>query len=188
MGHSPTNAQPLQIVIHGPESSGKTTLCQALATHYQTWIVPEYFRFYWEAKCFAQPEPPWRSEEFLHIGQMQGQLEEHYKRLAHRVLFCDTDVLGTSVWHRRYLNTYSEALEALCRSRRPNLVLLCLPNIPFVQDGVRDGEAVRSSMAEWIHERLTAHKLPFVTMPPSHEARMTLAIEHIDRLIAGSQS
>jgi nicotinamide riboside kinase len=35
-----------KIVILGPESTGKSTLCEELATHYKTRWVPEYARTY----------------------------------------------------------------------------------------------------------------------------------------------
>jgi nicotinamide riboside kinase len=35
-----------KIVICGPESTGKTTLCRELAEHYQTTWVPEFAREY----------------------------------------------------------------------------------------------------------------------------------------------
>jgi nicotinamide riboside kinase len=39
--------KPIQkIVILGPESTGKSTLCAALAAHYQTIWTPEYARTY----------------------------------------------------------------------------------------------------------------------------------------------
>jgi nicotinamide riboside kinase len=38
---------PIQkIVVLGPESTGKSTLCAALAAHYQTIWTPEYARAY----------------------------------------------------------------------------------------------------------------------------------------------
>ena len=38
----------LRIAVTGPESSGKTTLCGALAEHYQVSYIPEYARTYLE--------------------------------------------------------------------------------------------------------------------------------------------
>ncbi len=39
--------KPIQkIVVLGPESTGKSTLCAALAAHYQTIWTPEYARQY----------------------------------------------------------------------------------------------------------------------------------------------
>ena len=37
-----------KIVIIGPESSGKSTLCEQLAAHYNTQWVPEYAREFLE--------------------------------------------------------------------------------------------------------------------------------------------
>ena len=37
-----------RIVLIGPESTGKTILCEQLAKHYHTVFVPEYARTYFE--------------------------------------------------------------------------------------------------------------------------------------------
>ncbi len=37
---------PKKIVVIGPESTGKSTLCEQLAAHYKTKWVPEYAREY----------------------------------------------------------------------------------------------------------------------------------------------
>ena len=36
----------VRIVLFGPESTGKSTLAEELATHYKTMFVPEYMRQY----------------------------------------------------------------------------------------------------------------------------------------------
>ena len=55
-----------RVVIIGAESTGKTTLARALAEHYKTPWVPEFGRFYTEAR---QPSwAPWRSDEFTLIA------------------------------------------------------------------------------------------------------------------------
>lgn len=77
-------------------------------------------------------------------------------RRANRVLVCDTDAFATALWHRRYLGTESEALHRLAADGRCDLYVLTGAEIPFVQDGLRDGEAIRMEMHGWFAAALRA--------------------------------
>ena len=63
----------LKIVITGPESSGKTTLAQALAAHYRVPWVAEYARDYLERLT-----QPYQEKDLLAIaqGQMQWKMSK----------------------------------------------------------------------------------------------------------------
>jgi nicotinamide riboside kinase len=64
--------QPLKkIVVIGPESTGKSTLCEGLAAHYDTDWVPEYAREYLLANGMD-----YRYEDLLTIAKGQVALEE----------------------------------------------------------------------------------------------------------------
>ncbi|MEK8227591.1 AAA family ATPase [Oerskovia sp. M15] len=62
------------------------------------------------------------------------------------LVVCDTDVLATTLWHERYTGHRSPGVETLAAARRPDLYLLTGDEIPFVQDGLRDGEHIRHAM------------------------------------------
>ena len=44
------SASVLRVVVFGPESTGKTTLCKDLAAHYKTLWVPEFARVFLQDK------------------------------------------------------------------------------------------------------------------------------------------
>ena len=178
-----TSSHPLRVVLLGAESSGKTTMTKALAKHYASYWVPEYWRFYWDAKHLSQADPIWTSDEFLHIAALQNQLADHYASLTRRILFCDTDAFATAIWHFRYLQFYTAALEPIWQSQRRDLVFLCTPDIAFVQDGVRDGEAIRASMTDWIRNRLIQSNIAFVELKGTHEQRLQLAMDKVEALL-----
>jgi len=60
-------------------------------------------------------------------------------------------------------------------------------DIPFVQDGFRDGERIR----DWMHNRIVGElqqrSKPYVIVKGSHDRRMRDAVAAIDRLPATSQ-
>ena len=61
----------LRIAVTGPESSGKTTLCGALAEHYQVCYIPEYARTYLE---LTQGQYQCTDLEIIAQGQLESLL------------------------------------------------------------------------------------------------------------------
>jgi NadR type nicotinamide-nucleotide adenylyltransferase len=177
-----------RICLVGAESTGKTTLAQMLAEHYQTVWVPEYGREYSERKLAEDGGYDWRSEEFKLIAGTQRQRENEAARRANKVLICDTDAFATSVWHRRYLGERSPEVEAIAAGhRRPDLYLLTNVDTPFVQDGTRDGELIRGWMHETFVAELTAQRRPFRLLSGSLQERFRQAIECVHEVIAGKR-
>jgi NadR type nicotinamide-nucleotide adenylyltransferase len=171
-----------RICVLGAESTGTTTLARSLAAHYGTVWVPEYGRMYAEGK-YGSPHPEWHSDEFLHIAEQQVRMEDRLAREADRVLICDTDPLATSVWHERYMEGMSAELVAIARRRRYDMYILTGDEIPFEQDGTRDGEHVRHAMHRRFERVLEASGKPFIVVRGSREDRLKAAVAAIDPLI-----
>jgi NadR type nicotinamide-nucleotide adenylyltransferase len=169
-----------RICVVGAESTGTTTLARALAEHYRTAWVPEYGRLYSEAKLPAAESYQWDTSEFTFIAEQQAALEDRLVREANRVLIYDTDPFATGIWHERYLGYRSPSVEAIAATRRYALYLVTDVDIPFVQDGTRDGEHIR----EWMHGRflaeLTRQGKRFAVLAGSHETRLRKAVELVD--------
>lgn len=171
-----------RISIVGAESTGTTTLARDLAAFYQTNWVPEYGRLYSSARDSSSN--PWESSEFIHIAQMQQMLEDKLAQTANKVLFCDTDVFATSIWHEAYMDTQSFEVESLARTAHYDLHLLTdIENVPFDQDGTRD-KARRATMHKRFIEKLTEWKIPFVIVTGSPQERVTHARCWVDTIIA----
>lgn len=172
-----------RVCVVGAESTGTTTLARALAAHYRTAWVPEYGRAYSELKAARGDSDTWTSDEFTQIAAEQGRQEDEAARRADRLLICDTDPFATGIWHRRYLGTRSPAVEAIAESYRPDLYLLTGDEIPFVQDGLRDGEHIRHWMHDTFAEELTRAGRPFALLRGPHAARLAAATTLIDRRV-----
>lgn len=176
-----------RICVVGAESTGTTTLAGQLADHYQTVWVPEYGREYCE-KMQAQGLDlwtyKWRSEEFIEIARNQQEMEDRLAREANRLLICDTDVLSTGIWHERYIGHRSAEVEAIAASRHHDLYLLTDCDLPFIQDGLRDGETIREWMTNRFEQVLTEHGLPWVKIRGFGRQRLDAAIAEVGRLLA----
>ena len=172
-----------RVCLVGAESTGKTTLAAQLAAHFDTRWISEYGREYCEHKLANDPDADWTSDEFAHIAQTQCERENGMARECNRVLVCDTDAFATSVWHERYVGFVSLEVEAIARNHRvPDLYLLTDVDTPFVQDGTRDGEAIR----EWMHarfiEKMTEQNRPFALLSGAFDSRFEQAVKYIETL------
>lgn len=171
-----------RICVLGAESTGTTTLARALAAHYKTVWVPEYGRMYSEAKLGAGTEATWRSEEFVSIARAQSELEDTLAEASNGLVIADTDAFATGIWHERYMGTRSAEVEAIAARRSPDLYILTGDEIPFEQDGTRDGEHIRHDMHQKFIERLAEQGIPYVIVTGSREERLAAAIGYIDAL------
>jgi HTH-type transcriptional regulator, transcriptional repressor of NAD biosynthesis genes len=177
-----------RICVVGAESTGTTTIAQALAETFETIWVPEYGREYALEKLAnihpsATPVYDWTSEEFTHIAVEQAKREDEMIRDANRVLICDTDGLATSVWHERYMGFRLEKVEQFARSRKYDLYFLTDCDIPFEQDGTRDGESVRECMTERLTERLEQFGRRWIKLSGTHEERMRVAVAAVSSVL-----
>ena len=165
-----------RVVLVGAESTGKTTLANALAEELGTVWVPEHGRWYWEGRRHLDDQG-WTTDEFRRIAVAQRALEADLARRARSVVISDTDALVTSVWHERYLGTTDPQLEALVEA--PDLYLICSPDFAWVQDGTRESADERTWMHERTVERVTATGAPSVLLAGSHDQRLATALEHL---------
>lgn len=176
------HAKPKKIVLLGPESSGKTTLAQTLAAKLDAYVVPEYFRFYWDAKRHTKNSAVWSEDEFIHMAMEQNRFEDLYAVRSSHVLLCDTSAWQVAAWHGYYLGSPSEALIQIAQSRRYDLICLCRPDIPFVQDGVRDGAHSRDQVYQWLQSLLNAAGLSALEVSGDLEGRTTRILDALQLL------
>jgi nicotinamide riboside kinase len=92
------------------------------------------------------------------------------------VLICDTNAFATVLWHRRYIGDHNAAVEEIARHGKCDLYLLTGDEIPFVQDGLRDGEHIRQEMHRWFEDALAAQSVPWKVLRGSHAKRLQEAI------------
>lgn len=172
-----------RVVVLGAESSGTTTLAIDLAHYYNTVWVPEYGRDYTASK-YSRGDTTWRSEEFLHIAEVQSRRENDLARHANRVLICDTNVFATHLWHWRYCGELqTDSMFEATTMTIPDLYLLTDVNIPFVQEGLRDGELIRHEMhLKFIEELDQQPSAPWNLVSGLRAERLAYAVELIDTL------
>lgn len=123
-----------KIVVTGPESTGKTTLSEALALHLNGLLIPEYARSYVE-----NLDRPYAYGDLEAIARYQMKEESRLTELAGgRILFMDTWLIVTKVWFEVVFGAAPEWIEPYIESAGIDLFLVCKPDLPWVADAVRE--------------------------------------------------
>jgi NadR type nicotinamide-nucleotide adenylyltransferase len=147
-----------RIAILGAESSGKSTLAEALARHYGTVWVPEYLREFVDTHGRVPHE-----EDQYGIARTQLERERMAAAEASRFLFCDTTPLMTAVYSRIYWKRVDDQLAALAAAHDYAFTLVAAPDSPWVPDGLqRDSDEVRQAVHRLLVAALDQAGIPFV--------------------------
>jgi NadR type nicotinamide-nucleotide adenylyltransferase len=174
----------VRVVFVGAESTGTTTVSQAVAASLGAPWVREYGRDH--TSIVLAEEREWNGDDFAFIASEQVRLEDE-AAVDGPLVVCDTDAFATGIWEERYLGVRSAAVDALGEVRSHPLYLLTSDEgVPFVQDGLRDGEHLRSWMTGRFVERLeeTGRRWELLTGPLATRVDRSLAL--IDELVASS--
>ena len=172
----------IKVALFGPESTGKTTLAQALAKHYNTTWVPEFARTYLEEKWHKSHEIC-APEDILPIAIGQLKLENEAVKRANKVLFCDTTLLSTQVYSEAYFDGWcdKEVVQAN-KENQYDLYFLTDIDVPWEKDLLRDRPNQREEMFHKFATALGQRNLTYTLLSGSHEQRMKCAIEKLDEL------
>lgn len=198
-----------KIVILGPESTGKSTLCGQLAAHYQTVWVREYAREYlltngtdytqndlWEiAKGQMESEDiasgVWQvagNENQLTTGQLQvpaGQSPLANSHSPFSTLFIDTDLYVMKIWSEIVFNACDNRILSHIVKRKYDLYLLCDTDLPWVRDQLREYPDLkqRQKIYQFYLDAMINQKVPWVNISGGYEERLQKAIKAVDGIL-----
>lgn len=179
-----------KIVILGPESTGKSTLCEQLAQHYETMWCPEFAREYLLANGTN-----YDFEDLEIIAKGQLALEDEYATMLenqsetmlengeHLPLFIDTDMYVAKVWCEFvFEKCHPFILEEIVK-RKYDLYLLCNIDLPWVQDELREYPdlASRKKLYNIYEDIMINQPVPWVDISGSYEERLQKAIAAVDK-------
>lgn len=185
-----------KFIFVGPESSGKTTLCKILSSKYKTPWVKEYCRVAAEEKLQETSNSEinlnFSLDNFIDMAHRQNKEEYELSKKCNNILICDNDSFALTIWCERYLNIYHQEIfdiykNAYYLNNEEKIYILTKPNVPFVQDGYRDGEHIR----EWMYERFISefkkHNITYYIIDsPNYDERLQHAITIIEENILNS--
>lgn len=119
-----------RVVLHGPESVGKSTLGLKLARHFGTLFMPEYGRTYCETFGTDLDE-----EGLLAIFNGHVAMDRALRPHAGPLMIADTDPLMTQAWAHMLFGTRLGAIDAW--DDVADLYLVPALDLPWEDDGTR---------------------------------------------------
>jgi HTH-type transcriptional repressor of NAD biosynthesis genes len=172
----------LTVILLGGESTGKSTLAEALQRHLSaldlaTTLVPEHLR-HW---CAQQGRAP-RAEEQAALADEQARLiDSAAEAPGTRVVIADTAPLVIAAYSELYFGDSSLFPAARdWQRRRAGLTLLMGLDLPWVPDDLfRDSPAVREATDAVLRRELQAAGLPYQTIYGQGDARLREALRAI---------
>lgn len=194
-----------KIVIVGPESTGKSTLCEELAQHFHTEWCPEFARSYLLAKGTN-----YTFDQLLEIARGQLALEEEYTRRIEQqwdwsakencwinshdlttshhppLLFIDTDMYVMKVWCEYVFGQCHAFILDQIAKRKYHGYLLCAPDLPWVKDELREypDDKNRIELFHIYKDLLLNQGTPWSIITGNDEQRLQAAIESVERMVA----
>ena len=134
----------LKIIVIGPESSGKTTLCNALSKHFNLPFSKEYAREYLNAL-----KRDYNPDDLLKIAKGQLQTENGLQLL-------DTDLITLKIWSEYKYGSCDNWILTQIEKQKPEnrFYLLCSPDIPWQADKQRENPNDREELFEIYKQEL----------------------------------
>ena len=184
--------QPLKkIVVIGPESTGKSTLCEDLARHYQTKWVPEFAREY-----LLTNGKEYTYNDLLTIAKGQIASEEkissqfaspHSPFTIHHspLLFIDTDLYVMKVWCEFVFGKCHQWIIDQIVERKYDLYLLCNTDLPWTKDELREYPDLetREKLFRIYKDIMINQNTPWIEIKGVQETRTQHAIEAINSFL-----
>lgn len=181
-----------KVVIIGPESTGKSTLCEQLAQHYETTWCPEFAREYLLINGIN-----YEYDDLLTIAKGQLALEEEYTQAlernslpmledgGHLPLFIDTDMYVMKVWCEFVFNKCHRYILDQIGEREYDLYLLCNIDLPWVEDELREypDPHTRKKIYQIYKDIMLNQPVPWVEISGDYEKRLAKAITAVDQLL-----
>ena len=180
-----------KIVVLGPESTGKSTLCEQLAAHFKSDWVPEYARSYLADKN--------NEYEFADLWEMaKGQLaseetasnkwrvDNGYETLpSHSPLFIDTDLYVIKIWSEISFNKCDNRLLTRIAQRKYDLYLLCNTDLPWTADPLREYPELkmRQRIYAYYKDAMVNQEVPWADISGNYEERLSRAIRAVQAVL-----
>ena len=184
-----------KIVIIGPESTGKSTLCSQLAAHYRTRWVQEYAREY-----MLEQGTRYSFDDLLLIAKGQLAVEDQAtaslpapsssQAAAGPFLFIDTDMYVMKVWCEVVFDNCHRYILDQIAGRTYDLYLLCDTDLPWVKDELREYPdlPVRRKLFHMYHDLLINQHTPWTLISGTCEERLQRGIRAVESLFQTNRS
>ena len=167
-----------KVVIIGPESTGKSTLCSQLSEHYKTCWCPEFAREY-----LKELKGKYSFGDLLNIAHGQLELEDTMLNEAKNgFYFIDTDMYVMKVWCEVVFEDCHTWILKQIAQRQYDLYFLCNTDLPWVKDELREYPDLqfRQKLFNQYKDMLINQKTKWAEISGTDTQRLQMAISIID--------
>jgi NadR type nicotinamide-nucleotide adenylyltransferase len=170
-----------KIVVIGPESTGKSSLCKNLAEYYNTLWVPEYAREYLEKNGTE-----YTFEDLLTIAKGQIDSEERISNqvlsIGNSHLFIDTDMYVMKVWSEFVFDKCDNWILNRIAERKYDLYLLCDIDLDWIEDALREypDKKIREKLYHFYKDLMVNQSTPWCNISGNYEHRFKKAVTFIE--------
>lgn len=171
----------LKVCIFGPESTGKSTLAENLAGHFKTCFVPEYAK-----TLIEQQNGKITLADIPRIAKGQMESEDRMLEQADRVLFCDTDLITTTIWSDWLFGECPAWVREEANRRAYDLYLLTGVDVPWVNDIHRYLPEDRQAFLDRCVQELDKRNINYVKIMGSWEQRFESACAAVNAILKKS--
>ena len=148
---------PKIIVITGAESTGKSTLTERLASHFEVPFVPEIAREYVEGL-----NRKYNYTDIENIAKIQIAQFSKISNSDTPYIFLDTWLIVTKIWFEFVYNKIPGWLTKEIEKTKIDLFLVCDIDLPWVYDPVREnGGENRKILQNKYIENITRYKFDY---------------------------
>jgi NadR type nicotinamide-nucleotide adenylyltransferase len=168
---------PRKIVVIGPESTGKSTLCEQLASKYQTEWIPEYAREY-----LLNLGRPYDYDDLLIIAKGQLAEEDRMVNSTNKpTLFIDTDMYVMKVWCEFVFGKCHPFILDEIVKRKYDAYLLCNTDLPWVADELREYPDLlsRDRLYHMYKDLMVNQQTPWTDIYGGYEERLEKAMAFV---------
>jgi len=113
----------IKIAFTGPESSGKTTLCEVISKQLGCQWAPEFAREYLKNKA------GYDLNDLDIMAQEQAHRWDNFKN--QKLILCDTEMLVFKIWSEMKFGASTTIIDQLYKRQNFNYYFLCKPDIPW---------------------------------------------------------
>lgn len=167
----------IRIAITGPESTGKSTLTEYLASRFGGICVPEYAREY-----IDQLSREYNYDDILNIAQNQTKLEDKAAGES-KLVFCDTELLVTKIWCDDKFGKCHDWILSEMKKRKYDLVLLCNTDLPWEPDPQREDPDRREYLMDLYAEQIKLFYSNVEVISGIGEERLQIAAAAVEKHI-----
>jgi NadR type nicotinamide-nucleotide adenylyltransferase len=187
-----------KVVVIGPESTGKSSLCEQLANHYKTEWVKEYAREY-----LLTNGTEYNYDNLLEIAKGQFALEKAAIQLVENkikissdnnttsaandlseIVLIDTNMYVLKVWCEFVFEKCHPWILNQIVENSYDLYLLCDIDLPWVKDELREYPEVgiREKLYHHYKDLLINQPTPWVNISGNYQQRAEIAVNAIDSI------